>query len=199
MSRRASATGGAMAALLVVLVVGGWVGVGLAVGAGAVAYRLVRRAESPARRRERQRVAADLPFAAHLLAEAMRAGAPTEHGLRAVGTALGGAAGRYFVRVADGLHLGLSPADAWAPMRSTPEGNRFADAVLRTADSGAAVARSLDRLAESLRGAGAVRVESASQRAGVLMVLPLGLCFLPAFVFAGVVPVIAAELGGVLH
>jgi hypothetical protein len=30
------------------------------------------------------------------------------------------------------------------------------------------------------------------------MILPLGLCFLPAFIFAGVIPVIIAVLGGVL-
>ena len=43
------------------------------------------------------------------------------------------------------------------------------------------------------------RVEAAAQRVSVLIVLPLGLCFLPAFVFAGIVPVIVAVLGDVLH
>jgi pilus assembly protein TadC len=42
-------------------------------------------------------------------------------------------------------------------------------------------------------------VEAAARRAGVLVVLPLGLCFLPAFVFAGLVPVIVAVLGDVLR
>jgi pilus assembly protein TadC len=39
-----------------------------------------------------------------------------------------------------------------------------------------------------------VAAEAAAQRAGVLIVLPLGVCFLPAFVAVGLVPVIVAIL-----
>ena len=39
---------------------------------------------------------------------------------------------------------------------------------------------------------------AAARRSGVLIVLPLGLCFLPAFVLAGLVPVVVAVLGDVL-
>lgn len=42
------------------------------------------------------------------------------------------------------------------------------------------------------------RAEASARRAGVLIVLPLGLCFLPAFILAGLVPVIVAVLGDVL-
>ena len=94
--------------------------------------------------------------------------------------------------------LYLQCADAWDALRNLPETGRLADAVSRTVDSGAAVARALERLADALRTTGSARVESAAQRLGVLLVLPLGLCFLPAFVFAGIVPVIVAVLGGVL-
>ena len=37
-----------------------------------------------------------------------------------------------------------------------------------------------------------------STRAGVWVLAPLGLCFLPAFLLAGVVPVVIAVLHGVL-
>jgi hypothetical protein len=43
-----------------------------------------------------------------------------------------------------------------------------------------------------------VAAASSTHRAGVLIVLPLGLCFLPAFVLAGLVPVVVAVLGDVL-
>ncbi|MEU8614146.1 secretion system protein, partial [Actinoplanes sp. NPDC048791] len=56
----------------------------------------------------------------------------------------------------------------------------------------------LTRLADDLRGDRSVAVEAAAHRAGVLIVLPLGLCFLPAFVLAGLVPVVVAVLGDVL-
>ena len=55
------------------------------------------------------------------------------------------------------------------------------------------------RLLRRLRTARLAAVEAAGQRAGVLLVLPLGLCFLPAFVLAGIVPVIVAVLGDVLR
>ena len=40
--------------------------------------------------------------------------------------------------------------------------------------------------------------EAAARRASVAAVLPLGLCFLPAFVLAGVVPLVAGLLAHVL-
>lgn len=187
------------AALGVWLLLGGWIGIVLGVATYAVAGRLLRRVESPARRREREQIRADLPYAADLLAATVRAGMPTDLALRTVGTALAGPLGRRFVQVADGLRIGLEPGDAWSVLRAGSESARLVEAVLRSADSGAAIARSVERVADATRAAAVARMESASSRLGVLLVLPLGLCFLPAFVFAGIVPVIAAELGGVLR
>jgi pilus assembly protein TadC len=192
-------TVGAASGVAVWWLLGGWTGLGGGALTAALVARTLVRAEPAGRRRERARAVADMPFAADLLAAALRAGAPTEHGVRVVGTALGGILGRQLLKVADGLQLGLEPADAWAPLRRTEPGARLADAVVRSADSGAAVARSLTRLADTLRASAAGRVEAASSRLSVLLVLPLGLCFLPAFVFAGIVPVIVAELGGILR
>jgi pilus assembly protein TadC len=71
-------------------------------------------------------------------------------------------------------------------------------AATRSADSGAALAAAFERLADDQRSGRTATADAAARRAGVLIVLPLGLCFLPAFVFAGVLPVIVAVLGGVL-
>ncbi len=40
---------------------------------------------------------------------------------------------------------------------------------------------------------------AAAERAGVLIAGPLGLCFLPAFVCLGIVPVVAGLAGDVLR
>ncbi len=193
------AAGSLAGASAIWLLIGGRLGIA-AGSIGAIwLVSVLRRLESPAHRRERARIAAVVPFAADLLAAVLRSGAPTEHAMRTVGTAIGGTLGRRFVRVADGLRLGLTPADAWAALRARAETARLADTVARSSDSGAAVARALELLADALRAEGLARVESTAQRLGVLMVLPLGLCFLPAFVFAGVVPVIVAVLSGVLR
>jgi hypothetical protein len=60
------------------------------------------------------------------------------------------------------------------------------------------MAGALTRLADDLRADRSVAAEAAARRAGVLIVLPLGLCFLPAFLLAGLVPVVVALLGDVL-
>jgi hypothetical protein len=43
-----------------------------------------------------------------------------------------------------------------------------------------------------------IRDEQAARRVGVLVVAPLGLCFLPAFVLLGVVPVVLGLTGPLL-
>jgi pilus assembly protein TadC len=75
----------------------------------------------------------------------------------------------------------------------------MAAAVIRSAESGSALAAAFTRLADDQRARRSTDAEAAARRAGVLIVLPLGLCFLPAFVFAGIVPVIVAVLGDVLR
>ncbi len=68
----------------------------------------------------------------------------------------------------------------------------------RTADrAGAAPAGLLTAAATRMRRAEASRVETRIQRAGVLLVLPLGLCFLPGFLLTTVLPVIADLIRGV--
>jgi pilus assembly protein TadC len=190
---------GAIAAgLAVLVVVGGWAGVVLAVPAAAVAHRLLRRIEPPAARDQRERETADLPVAADLLAATLKAGAPVDRAAAAVAEALGGPLGERLSAVARSLRLGAEADEAWDHLRRTPGGERLATAAVRSSASGAALAGALARLADDLRADRAVAVESAARRAGVLIVLPLGLCFLPAFILAGLLPVIVAVLGDVL-
>jgi pilus assembly protein TadC len=180
-------------------VVGGWVGLVAAVVVGPVVYRYLGRLEPAAVRRSRLRAAADLPYAADLLAAVLRAGQPTDRAVRLVGDVLGGPVGERLARVGRSLALGLTPGQAWTALADLPGGERLTAAVTRSAESGAALAAAFARLADDQRAARAATVEAAVRRTGVLIVLPLGLCFLPAFVFAGVVPVIVAVLGDVLR
>jgi pilus assembly protein TadC len=181
------------------VLVGGWPGLAVGLGTALVLLRFLDRLEPASRRRERERAALDLPYAADLLAAALRAGLPTERAVEVVADALGGPVAHRLAAVARSLGLGLTMADAWRPMYDLPTGVRMAAAVARSADSGAALAGAFVRLADELRAARLAAVETAAQRSGVLLVLPLGLCFLPAFVLAGIVPVIVAVLGDVLR
>jgi len=183
----------------VAVVVGGWAGTVAGVVVAALLHRYLRRL-TPARvRREQERAELDLPYALDLLATSVRAGLPIDRAVRAVAAALGGPVGACLARVAAGLDLGLTPSGAWQALHHLPAGSRVAEVVVRSADSGAAVAAGLSRLADDLRAARLAGVETSAQRAGVLLVLPLGLCFLPAFIVTGVVPVIVAVLGDVLR
>lgn len=173
---------------------------GLVVGAvvAVVLERFLRRLEPPEARARRLREVADLPLAADLMAAGLRAGAPVDHAASAVAEAVGGPLGERLARVARSLRLGAEPAEAWGHLAPVAGAARMAQAAARSSASGAALAGALVRLADDLRADRAVASEAAARRAGVLIVLPLGLCFLPAFILAGLVPVLVAVLRDVL-
>jgi pilus assembly protein TadC len=193
--------------LAVGLLVGGSVAVLVGGGAGAMAGLVVatavvlvlRGVEDPHVRRERAQAIGDLPIAADLLAAVLRAGAPPERAATTVGDALGGPVGVRLSGVGQALRSGAAPSTAWRHVADLPGGERLARAAVRSAERGTVLTRVLDRQAEELRAARAAAAEAAARRVGVLVVLPLGLCFLPAFVLAGVVPVIVAVFSDVLR
>ncbi|MCU7724150.1 type II secretion system F family protein [Actinoplanes sp. KI2] len=174
-----------------------WWGVPVGLAAGVAVERYLARQEPAAQRRERLAVLADLPLGADLLAAALRAGAPIDRAAAAVADALGGPLGERLLRTARSLRLGAEPAEAWQHLAGIEGADRLITAAVRSSASGGALAAALGRLADDLRADRAVAVEAAAQRAGVLIVLPLGLCFLPAFLLVGVVPVLIGLLGDV--
>ncbi|GAA0737893.1 type II secretion system F family protein [Dactylosporangium roseum] len=180
--------------LVLAVMIGGVAGVVVGVLAAVTAGLVLRRVESPQVRRERAVARADLPFAAELLAAALRAGAPPDRAVLVVGEAMGGPVGLCLTRTGRSLRLGATPEAAWAHTAGLPGGRRFATAATRSAERGTALALVLDRQAADLRLARAAAVEAAVKRVGVLAVLPVGMCFLPAFVLVGVVPVVVAVL-----
>jgi len=108
-------------------------------------------------------------------------------------------------RAADLLALGADPAVAWSVSPETPASSvdTQTDALLRlarhSASSGAALARGVEELADQCRHGAAHAATAAAERAGVLIAGPLGLCFLPAFVCVGLVPVVAGLAHDVLQ
>ncbi len=112
---------------------------------------------------------------------------------------------RVLRRAADLLALGADPAVAWSASPDLPAGRVDAqtDALLRlarrSASSGAALADGVAELADQSRADAAHAAAAAAERAGVLIAGPLGLCFLPAFVCLGIVPVVAGLAGDLLR
>jgi Flp pilus assembly protein TadB len=187
-----------VAGVAVAVLIGRWWGVPVGIGAGVGVARWLRRRTPGEVRKARREAATDLPLGEDLLAAALRAGAPVDRAVAAVADALGGPLGERLGRTARSLHLGAGPPEAWAHLADVPGAGRLVAAAVRSSASGGALAGALGRLADDLRGDRRVAAEAAARRAGVLIVLPLGLCFLPAFLLAGLVPVIVAVLGDVL-
>ena len=188
----------ALAGLAAALIVGGWAGAALGLLLGAALDRGLRRLEPGAVRAERAAAAAALPFAADLLGAVLRSGAPTARAVAQVADAVRGPLGRQLSHVARGLELGAPAAEAWRALGTVPAAAPLIRAAVRANDSGAALAGACARLAAELRAGRDAEAEAAARRAGVLVVLPLGCCFLPAFVLIGVVPIVLGVLDGVL-
>lgn len=161
--------------------------------------RVARRAGPPGRR---QRPGAwdvlDPAFVLDLCAAAVRGGAPVPVALAVTGRHLGGADGDGLVRAGTALGLGAPWDAAWAG--SPPSIATLAQVLRVGRDAGAAPGPQLQAAAAALRRDRRARVRAASGALGVRLTLPLGLCFLPAFVLLGLVPVVlglAGDLSGV--
>jgi Flp pilus assembly protein TadB len=130
-----------------------------------------------------------------LLAACLRAGLPVPTAVRAIADRIPGDGGAALRATADLLTLGADPAEAWRPVANVPQTAALARSARRTARSGTELAAVALALATEVRVSANDVSEARAQRAGVLIAGPLGLCFLPAFMFLGIAPVIAGLAG----
>lgn len=198
---RARHAAGLVAGVAVALLLGGPVGAALGAAAAALLPRALGRLEPAAVRQQRRRLEADLPLALDLLAACLAGGATLPGAAQAVGAAFEGPLGDRLVRVSRALAVGSPPEEAWAALAPEPDDPLapVARALVRSARSGAPVAAAVVRVADQARAAARSRGERAVRRAGVLAVGPLAVCFLPAFVLVGVVPVVVGLVGPLLQ
>ena len=135
-----------------------------------------------------------------LLGGTLAAGAGSAAALEAVAFAAPEPARRAFTTAAAALARGEEPGPTWTALGdAVPALSDAARVCARAAVSGAAVADEMHRLSAALRARTQVERRRRLQRATVWLVLPLGLCFLPAFVLVGVVPVVVAAVPNLLR
>lgn len=79
-----------------------------------------------------------------------------------------------------------------------PGAASLAGCLERAASTGAPAADPVARIAAGLRAERARAAKDKAGRAGVLITGPVGLCFLPAFLAVGVVPVVIGLAGHLL-
>lgn len=139
-----------------------------------------------------------------LIAAALAAGLPVPAAIDAVDRSLSGCPEPWpstiepFRLVGRLLLLGGEPEQTWAEFNSRPGLAAVAAAGRRCAHSGARLAGALTAVAAELRADEQTAALRHARRLAVWTLLPLGCCFLPAFVCLGVVPVVIGVAGQVI-
>ncbi|MFF3910913.1 type II secretion system F family protein [Streptomyces sp. NPDC001848] len=182
------------------VVIGGFagLGVGLVTGIGVARWRARQQRDRRTEEYDPAVAARQLPLAADLLAACIAAGASPVSAAQAVGEALAGPVGERLARGAAEVRLGGEPADAWRRLAALPGAAALVRLLERAGDSGAPAAAPVGRLAAQARAEWARGATARARRAGVLVTAPVGLCFLPAFIAVGVLPVVIGLAGGLL-
>jgi len=75
-------------------------------------------------------------------------------------------------------------------MREEPYLGALASLVVMSDHSGAAITAGCQRIIATLRAEATAHATAAAERAGVFIAFPLAVCFLPAFIVLGLVPVV---------
>lgn len=125
-----------------------------------------------------------------LLAACLRAGLPMATAAAAVASTAPAQLSFALRRASELLTLGAEPATAWADAAADPAIESLARMARRSARSGSSLAAAMTELAVARRIETEDAAAAKAERAGVLISGPLGLCFLPAFICLGIVPVV---------
>lgn len=134
----------------------------------------------------------DAALALDLLAGLLESGQGLVNGLALLSEHLPGASA--VAPVASQLRLGASWDEAWSGTEDVPGLDELRRELHFAHTTGAPTAALLRATAASLRRSRKRRAEQAAAELGVRLVLPLGLCQLPAFLCLGIVPLVLTLL-----
>jgi Flp pilus assembly protein TadB len=151
-----------------------------------------------ATRRANRAITQDLPAAADLLAACLTGGAAPSEALDVVAAVSPEPLCDRLRSAAAGMRLGAGPVQAWGAVSRDDPLAPMARAFARSMTTGAPLATTVATMAGELRRDRRFAAEASARRAGVLAVGPLMLCFLPAFLLIGVVPVVVGVASSVL-
>lgn len=146
-------------------------------------------------RRERRRVEelrSSVPQVCELLAVCLDAGRPPRGALRVVSRLVDGPIGGELLAVQQRIDLGVDEAEAWASLSAVPGYRAVGRDLSRSVRSGLGLSGLLRQHASDARSQAAASAVVAARGVGVRSVVPLMLCFLPAFMLLGVVPLFGA-------
>lgn len=196
---RARAVSASGVAAVVVVVMGSSAALVLALPVWLSVFWGLGRLETNGAAGRRAELVAELPAALDLLSACVVAGMPLRTATAAVATAVQGALGQRLETVVSHAAAGFGDSDAWASLRSDEVLGPVARDLARAADAGTSVGGMLQRHAESARAAAQAAAIARAKAVGVRTIVPVSVCYLPAFFLVGVVPVIAGVLTSLLR
>ncbi|MHA7306526.1 type II secretion system F family protein [Arthrobacter sp. TMN-49] len=137
---------------------------------------------------------AEVPLLLELLGTALDAGLTVQSALHLVAGVSEQEIREHLLRVVAGLEIGASWRNAWEGNLGRSDVAQIHAALSFGALTGAAVAPLLYAQAQHHRRTVSRQAEKRAAALGVKLVVPLGLCSLPAFIALGVVPVVMAMI-----
>lgn len=172
---------GSVGALLAVLLAPG-----VAVGLGYL--------EPASVRREREQLQRSLPQGLDLLGACLHAGLPLRRAVAEVCNVVEGPLRAELELVRQRIDVGVPEEEAWRASAQRPVIGPVMRDLARSVSSGTALVETLARHAEEARREAAGAAQEKARAVGVATVYPLMICFLPAFMLVGVIPIIASTL-----
>jgi pilus assembly protein TadC len=152
------------------------------------------RLEPASARRRRQQLIMETPQALELLGSSLAAGLPLRKAVAAVTKAYGGPVAEDLGRVMRMVELGAPDADAWRSLRGHPQLGPAATDLARSVESGTMLVETLNHHARAARADRRAALQVKARAVGVRSVLPLMICFLPAFLLLGVLPSVVSAI-----
>ena len=137
----------------------------------------------------------DASLLLELVGSMLEAGLPVARALEVVAPAAGASAAP-LARVGAALRLGVGWQSAWPHVEPRTVLGELKEALHFAAGTGAPSAELLYARARQLRRTRHRELERRAAALGVRLVVPLGVCSLPAFLCRGVIPVLLAMLPG---
>ncbi|SDD10289.1 type II secretion system F family protein [Auraticoccus monumenti] len=171
---------------------------GLALLAAIAVVVVLGRIESPEHRRRREALLAAWPQTWELLACCVETGLPLSHACRAVAELPDNPAAEVLAGVVARIDVGMGQEEALLELREDPVVGRVVADLARGLRSGTGMTELLVEHAAEAREVHHAALQSAAKAVGVRSVLPLMLCYLPAFFLIGIVPVIGGAVAALL-
>jgi hypothetical protein len=167
----------------------GWLAAGLAGPGVTLGLGLLERSRSHA---AAALLRVQLPGALDAIAACLEAGLPLRRSVEVVAGLSPPEVGALLSRVVQGVAVGLTDAEAWLELGDHPVLGPIARDVARSADWGTTVGALLAEAAGQCRRDAESEAKTRARAVGVRTVLPLSLCYLPAFFLLGLVPMLAS-------